>query len=205
MFYRVVIVLAHILMSILFDLRFEGLEHIPEEGGFILAANHRSYLDPVFCAIRVKRKFNFMAKEELFNNKIFGAFIRALGAFPVARGTGDTGAITEAERRIREGGALMIFPEGTRSKDGIPLRPRSGVALIAGQTGADVVPCTIDSGKKLRFRTTVTIKYHPVMTTEQLAIDPSSPRTMRTASRAIMDEIVSGLTYYPQQTEEPKK
>lgn len=198
MFYKIMRTIAHFLASIVFELHFEGLENIPKDTGFILAANHRSIVDPVFCVVKVKNKLGVMAKEELFRNRFLAWFFRHMGAFPVDRGSGDNTPIEMANHVIEDGGALLIFPEGTRSKTGLPLRPRLGISLIAGQTQANVLPCTIDYGAKLTFRTKITIKYHPVLTAEELAIDPETPATMRAASRKIMDSIESGMTHIPE-------
>lgn len=200
MFYKLIRFLANVYIHIAFRMRFEGLENVPAEGGYILASNHRSYFDPPFLVVKIKAHFRFMAKEELFKGKVFGAIIRALGAFPVARGKGDTGAIDTAKQIVRDKKeVLLIFPEGTRSKDGVPLRARSGIALIAGQTGASVLPCSVDYGAKLSFRTPVTVKFHPVITAEELAVDTSSPSSLRAASKKVMEVITSGLTHIPPQ------
>lgn len=88
-----------------------------------------------------KRHVYFMAKEEIFKNRLATWFFaKQLGAFPVKRGAGDTGALDTARRIVEEGKLLGIFPEGTRSKDGRLGRAKSGAALIAAQTGASVLP-----------------------------------------------------------------
>lgn len=199
MFYKLVRFLVCVYIHIAFRMHFEGLENVPAVGGYIIASNHRSYFDPPFLVARLKPHLRFMAKEELFRGRLFGRIFRALGAFPVARGKGDTGAIDTAKQIVRdEKDVLLIFPEGTRSKDGVPLRARSGIALVAGQTGAGVLPCSVDYGEKLRFRTPVTVKFHPVITAEELAVDTASPSSLRAASKKVMEAITAGLTHIPQ-------
>lgn len=181
-------------VRIAFRMRYVGLENIPRDKGFILACNHRSYHDPLFIAHKVPQPIHYMAKAELFRTKLRNWLFRNVNAFPVSRGTGDTSAIRTAEEVIRSGDVLGIFPEGTRSKDGKPLRPRSGVALIAGQTGADVLPCAVCfEGNKLRFRIQVTVCYGKLITSEELNIDPAKPSTVRAASKRIMADIVELL------------
>lgn len=173
-----------------FRVRYVGLENIPATG-FILASNHRSYHDPLFIAHRVPRRIFYMAKAELFKNGFLSWIFRHLGAFPVSRGTGDTSAIDKAKEIIRSGDVLGMFPEGTRSKDGKPMRAKSGVALIAGQMKADVLPCAVCYGEKLRFRTPVTVRYGKLISAEELGIDPESRATIRAGSGRIMSDIVA--------------
>lgn len=96
-------------VRIIYRLRFEGLENVPEDRGFILCSNHISDLDPILVAIRVKPQCFFMAKEELFKIPVLASIVRALGAFPVARGKGDTAAIDHAVDVVNSGHVLAIF------------------------------------------------------------------------------------------------
>lgn len=184
---------TYALVRLLFRMRYEGIENIPQDRGFILASNHRTNFDPLFIAHKVPKQLFYMAKVELFRNGLIGWLLRSLGAFPVERGKGDTRPMERAKSLLDSGGVLGMFPEGHRSKDGTPLRPRSGVALIAGQTGADVLPCAVVYGKKLGFRTVVTVRYGKVMAAGELGIDPASPSTVRSGARVIMDAIVALL------------
>lgn len=180
-------------VRLFFRMRYVGLENIPRAKGFILASNHRANHDPLFIAHRVPKGIHYMAKAELFRNKLLGWILRNVNAFPVARGTGDTSAIDTAKEVIRSGDVLGMFPEGTRSRDGKPLRARSGVALIAGQTGADVLPCAICFEGRLRFRTAVTVRYGKLITVDELGIDAEKPSMVRAASKRIMADIVALL------------
>ena len=128
-------------------------ENIPaEKGGFIVASNHQKYDDPPLIAAVFRGKLSFMAKSELFEkNKLFAWLIKRCGAFPVVRGGGDTAAIDRAVSDIKKNRIFVIFPEGTRSKTGALNRGKSGVAIIAGQSGAPVTPVCImyaPDGKK---------------------------------------------------------
>ena len=93
-----------------------------------------------------------MAKEELFKNRFFAWLIRNLGAFPVSRGKGDTGVLDTAVNRLKSGRSLIIFPEGTRSKDGKVHRGHSGAAVISARSQKKIVPVGIVFGEKLKFR-----------------------------------------------------
>ncbi len=176
--------------KIAYNLSFEGLENIPDEGGYIYASNHRSYADPVLISIPVKKRFAYMAKEELFKNPFFAALIRTLGAFPVVRGSGDMKVIDTAVEKLESGKNLVIFPEGTRSKDGKVGKGKTGVAMIAAMTGADVIPVGIVFDGKLSFRKKVVVKYGKPVHSSQLAIsEKPSPKELKAVKLKIMDSI----------------
>lgn len=127
-----------------FDLKAYGVENIPRHGGVLVVSNHQSYLDPVLLTVKVSRPFSYMAKSELFENPFFSWLIRSLNAFPVRQGEGDVGAVKETIRRLQEGHALILYPEGTRTLTGEigPMQP--GVGLIVRRAGVPVVPAVID-------------------------------------------------------------
>lgn len=144
--------------KILYRTKVEGLENIPEEGALILCANHTSKHDPVVIDALVGRKIQTMAKKEAFGNKFAGALIRSVGAFPVDRAGNDVAAVRYTIKLLRAGGALCIFPQGTRRprihpKD-TPLR--DGLGYFACKAKATVVPVCIQTKemKVKAFRTT---------------------------------------------------
>jgi len=121
---------------------------VPKKGGFILASNHVSYLDPVALAFSCPRKLNFMAKEELFRNSLFGYYLSRVGVFPVKRNTADRVALREALKRLSEGKPLLLFPEGTRGDGVIAANPLAGVGFLAVKGNVPVVPAFVSGSDK---------------------------------------------------------
>lgn len=196
MFYTVIRAIATPIIHLLFSVKFEGIENIPESGPLVICSNHRSFIDPVFIAVGIKkRKLCFMSKKELFSFKPFGFILSKLGAFPVDRGTGDMDAIKNAEDFLKKGRPLMIFPEGTRSKDGNPLRPKSGAVYIASDTGADILPVAICfEGKRLSLRKKVTICFGEIIPNSSVKMNQQNKvKESRKASALIMDTIIKML------------
>lgn len=126
-------------------LQVHGLENVPMEGPVIIAPNHASLFDPPLVGCTVPRKVTTMGKAELFEKKTFGFkilgwIIRRMGSFPVKRGAPDRRALRMALRVLQNKEALVIFPEGTRTRSGGLGPAEHGVALIAHSTKAPVVP-----------------------------------------------------------------
>lgn len=164
---------------------------IPDDGkGYLIACNHLSYSDPVLIGLSQKRSAFFMAKSELFKNKFFSWLIRSLGAFPVERGAGDGKAINTGEELLKDGNLVTIFIEGGRSKTGELMRPRSGAALVALQTGIPIVPAciTIVGNPKHTFAKRV-IHFGSPMTVEDLGLSTGDRKELKYASEKIMSKI----------------
>ena len=126
-----------------------GAEHIPKTGGVIIAYNHVAYVDPPFLGAASPRELFYLAKAELFSNALFGWLIKKYNAIPVARGAFDRKAIYRAVELLREGKALLLFPEGTRSRDGEFLEPKLGIGKIALEAGVPIVPAYIHNSGNL--------------------------------------------------------
>ena len=125
-----------------YRLRVSGREHVPARGPVILAANHRSFLDSVFLPLVVPRRVTFVAKAEYFDDPKTAWFFRACGQIPIRRGGGDASerALASAQQVLARGGAFAIYPEGTRTRDGLLHRGHTGVARLALRTSAPLVP-----------------------------------------------------------------
>jgi 1-acyl-sn-glycerol-3-phosphate acyltransferase len=138
------------LMMLLFWVKRMGREHIPADGGVILAPNHRSFLDPWVVGICLRRPLYFVAKSELFEKRWMGWFLNSLGAFPIRRGAADEEAMETARTLVERGNALLIFPEGTRIRRGSLGDPKRGVGRLALETGAPVVPIAVLGTERAR-------------------------------------------------------
>ncbi|MDN3450428.1 lysophospholipid acyltransferase family protein [Planococcus sp. APC 3906] len=125
--------------------RFEvvGHEKFPKEGGILLCSNHIHALDPPVVGMTAPRTVHFMAKEELFKLPILGGLLPKVNAFPVKRGMSDREAMRTALKILKSGEVVGLFPEGTRSTEGILKKGLSGAGFFALRGNADVVPCAI--------------------------------------------------------------
>ncbi|MFL5841754.1 MAG: lysophospholipid acyltransferase family protein, partial [Thermoleophilaceae bacterium] len=130
-------------IQVYFSLERNGRKNIPKNGPVILASNHRSFLDPFVIGCSVRRPVYFVAKKELFAKRWQGWILNRLGAFPVKRGESDEESMATARGVLERGGALVIFPEGTRHPKGPLGRPKRGVGRLALETGAPVVPIAV--------------------------------------------------------------
>jgi 1-acyl-sn-glycerol-3-phosphate acyltransferase len=130
----------------------DGGDHIPASGACILAANHESLADPFFLGVATTRPIHYMAKAELWRNRILAFLMDAFGAFPVERGGGDSKALGHGVDLLEKGAVLGIFPQGMAT----PRRKRPylrGAARLALATGAPLVPvCMVNTEKALRPR-----------------------------------------------------
>ena len=164
--YFLVGVVSRPVVRALFRLRWTGLEHLPAEGGFVLAANHTSNFDPWPLGLPLFPRcwLRFMAKSELYWWPL-GAVLNAAGAFPVERGRGDVEAIETAVELVRAGEVVVMFPEGTRRRKGLrkkwEARPHTGAARIAWQARAPLVPAAIKGTERLARLGPLRVAYGP--------------------------------------------
>lgn len=173
-FYLFVGVVSWPVLHLLYRERAAGLEHLPREGGYVLAANHLSNFDPwpLGMPLFPRRYLRFMAKSELFWFPL-GAALHAGGAFPVRRGQRDDEAIATAVRLCREGHAVVMFPEGTRRAKGLrkkhEARWRSGAARIALEAGVPLVPAGISGTDRLSRFSRLRVAYGAPIVVDDLA------------------------------------
>jgi 1-acyl-sn-glycerol-3-phosphate acyltransferase len=142
--------LSYLFFKILFRCKVEGQENIPKTGGAIIAPNHISWFDPPLAGSSMKRPLNFMAKQELFELPIFGAIIKRTNAFPVKRGSQDLTAMRHVFSLLKDGRLLLMFPEGTRSKDGQLGKARAGAGMVACNAQVPLIPTRIINTNKIK-------------------------------------------------------
>jgi 1-acyl-sn-glycerol-3-phosphate acyltransferase len=168
MLYAILKPLAVVAMRLLFRLRSRGTEHVPTTGPLLLVANHVSFLDPPIVGGAAPRRLTFLAKAELFRVPLFGGLIRRLGAHPLRREGGDAGALRTALRVLKGGGALLVFPEGTRGEEGVLGTAKPGAGMLAVLGGAPVIPVYVSGsgrawprGRRFPRRADVTVTFGP--------------------------------------------
>ena len=171
---------CQIVATMLFQVRVFNRHFEPADGGAVYICNHQSFLDPVLMSFALRRPVNYMARDSLFYFPVFKQLIRSVNAFPVRRATADLGALKEAMRRIRDGGQVVVFAEGTRTADGRigPLLP--GVAMLAQRVARWTVPVVIEGAFEAWPRTlalprpgSVIVQYAPPIPREEAQELPS--------------------------------
>lgn len=155
------------LFKFFFPLDVKGLENVPDEP-VVLCGNHSSALDPIMVVAAESPTFSMriMAKQQLMKIPVVGWFLRKMGAFGVDRGNSDINAVKTSIRALRDGCHLLIFPEGTRVKEGETVEIKGGAAMIAVRAGVRMLPVFIDRKKRLFSKTRIIFgrPYEPVYT-----------------------------------------
>ncbi|MBF0484666.1 MAG: 1-acyl-sn-glycerol-3-phosphate acyltransferase [Candidatus Omnitrophica bacterium] len=187
-FYWLSIVVLKITQVCLFPMKVYGRENVPSKGPFILASNHFSHLDPILIPVSSPRRLNFVAKEELFENKWFGKLLSTLGAFPVKRGQTDMSSIREMLRRLKTQ-PVLIFPEGTRARPGVERKIQQGVGLLVKQTNLPVVPVYITGTDKVLPPGTKKLNRYPVTITFGKSITFGSELSREAISYGVLQKI----------------
>lgn len=167
----------NVFASLYFRIEAHGIENVPKEGPAILASNHASEVDPPLVALRVPRQCHFLAKDELFKIPLLGKFVQGVHSHPIRRGVMDRAGLRTCEEVLAAGNVLVMFPEGTRTRDGELQPAKAGVALIATHSGAPIVPVYIDGtfgvmprGSKLPRPNKIRVFYgEPFLATEVVA------------------------------------
>ncbi len=176
-----------------FRLRARGLEHLPAVGGFVVAANHVSNLDPWPLGIPLHpRQVHYMAKAELYRNPLLRLVLDKGGSFPVYRGERNSVSFRLAVRYAREGGVVAMFPEGTRRRKGLrkkhEARPHPGAARIALAAGVPLVPAAIAGTDRLSRLGPLRVAYGPPIEAANLD-GRNRRRAAEEATERLMDAI----------------
>jgi 1-acyl-sn-glycerol-3-phosphate acyltransferase len=188
--------LAKLLAKIFFRFRVIHPERLPQSGGLILAANHQSYFDPPLVGICSKRAVHYLARKTLMEWPFFGPLFPDMNVIPVDRDGNDMSALKTVIRKIKEGEGVVLFPEGTRSRDGKLQPGQAGVGLVIAKTLAPVVPVRIFGSYEAFPRGSKGVKFHPIrvvigepihFTKEDVA--NADRDTYRQLSQRVMDAI----------------
>jgi 1-acyl-sn-glycerol-3-phosphate acyltransferase len=199
MLFSIIKLIVYPLFRVLFSVEHHGVGNVPEDGAVIIAGNHPSYLDPLLVGLPIKRTIRFMAWDALFKVPVLGQIIKAIGAFPVdiRKGHGEA-AFREATRVLKNGDALGIFPEGQRSEQAAMGELRTGVARLAIDTGAPIVPVTIGGAtrawpkwKLLPRSAKIIVRYHkPIQLSQQERV---SNRDNREFHQQVMRRVADSI------------
>lgn len=191
------------LARLIYRPRIEGREHVPATGPVIFASNHLSFIDSIAIPVAAPRPVHFLAKSSYFegtgiSGRLSKTFFEAIGAIPVRRGAGQAAldALDLQRQLLDDGLAVALYPEGTRSTDGRLYKGRTGVAFLALQTGAPVVPVGLIGTDKVMpvgakmptLSERVTVRFG-----EPLDLSPHGPATSGRARRLATDEIMAAI------------
>ena len=165
-----------ILSRLIWRIRWRNLEHIPGAGGVIIAGNHQTYLDPFWIGSHIKRPVRFLAWDAAFRWPLVGPMMGLFGSWPLNLEGRDPAPIRLSLQWVREGGAVVLFPEGGRGNpDGSMIKFKAGAVRMALEAGVPILPVTVRGGQKVwpssyripRPGQTVEIIYHPLFVIEQ--------------------------------------
>ena len=183
---------------ILWRLRWRNTEHIPQTGGLIIASNHQTYADPFWISCPVHRPIRYLAWDAAFNWPFVGTMLRLFGCWPLQLEGSDPAPIRRSLQWLREGGAVVIFPEGGRGEpDGSMRKFKAGAVRIALESGAPILPVTIRGGHRVwppgarlpRLKP-VEVIYHPLFTLGHNSDEET--RAFARAETARLQEIING-------------
>ena len=192
MFYCFIVTAAWLVWHLAFGIKVVGREYLPKDRGFVLAPNHISAIDPVFVVIARfwGKRLLIMAKEEIMHvNPVFTWMFDQVGVVSIQRGRGDVDVVGQIIEGVKKGQGVLIFPEGTRSKDGNPGRVKSGAFVVASAANVDMVPCRIIYRHGLmRVFSRVRVCFGPPIPAEQLYLgEVKSAAKLRENKQLLME------------------
>jgi 1-acyl-sn-glycerol-3-phosphate acyltransferase len=177
-------------------------ERVPEIGGVILASNHASFLDPPLVGAGIKRGINYLARESLFRFPGIGALLHSWSAVPVDRDGGGAAGLKAILDRLLAGGGIILFPEGTRTRDGHLQPARPGIGLVVIKSNAPVVPVRVfgtyeayGRHRKFPHPTRIAVKYGQPINFEKLRAEAKecSKARLKEIYQEIADEIMAAI------------
>jgi 1-acyl-sn-glycerol-3-phosphate acyltransferase len=185
-----------------FRARFIGAEHVPRTGGVILAANHASYLDPPVVGSGLDRDINYLARQSLFRFPLIGRLLVSWNSVPVDRDGGGARGLKNILDRLLGGAGIILFPEGTRSRDGKLQPAQAGIGLVVAKSNAPVVPVHVSGSheawgrdQKIPLPKRITVRYGEPMRFEKLRAEARecSKERLKAIYQQIADEIMAAI------------
>src|SRR5437016_2007855 len=201
--YRFAWCLFRIVFAVYFRWRVYHPQRVPLKGPVILAANHASFIDPPLVGSGLEREINYLARESLFRFPVVGAILRAVNSVPVDRDGGGAAGLKAILDRLLAGGAIILFPEGTRTRDGQLQPARSGIGLTVIKSTAPVVPIRVFGTFEAYNRTMkfpkpcrrVVVKYGRPMSFERLRAEAKtcSKQRLKEIYQEVADQIMVAI------------
>ncbi len=186
--YHIAQFITFVVLKILFRLRATGLENIPREGGVIIASNHASLADPPSLGCIIPREVSYFAKVELSRVPLVGPFIAFANGIWVDREGDSSSALKEMIRRLKNGWAVIVFPEGTRTRTGEFGEAKSGAGMAAVMAGVPVVPCWIEGSFHAKpFRSRITLHFLPPFHPEEIHAETKKDHYLLVSERIMCD------------------
>jgi 1-acyl-sn-glycerol-3-phosphate acyltransferase len=185
-----------------FRVRYIGAEHVPRTGGVILAANHASYLDPPVVGSGLDRDINYLARQSLFRFPLMGRLLVSWNSVPVDRDGGGARGLKNILERLLGGAGIILFPEGTRSRDGKLQPAQAGIGLVVAKSDALVVPVHVfgsykawGRNQKIPLPKRITVRYGEPMRFEKLRAEARecSKERLKAIYQQIADEIMAAI------------
>jgi len=194
--YNIFYNLAKLLARIIFSMRVIHPERMVESGPLLIAVNHSSFFDPPLAGICSRRGVYYLARKTLLKWPFFGPLFPAMNVIPVERDGNDMSALREVIKKVKEGNAVLLFPEGTRSLDGDLQPARAGIGLVIAKTGAPVLPMRIfgayeafpKNARRFQLSQISVVIGEPIHFTAE-EISNSSRETYQLLSNRVMDAI----------------
>lgn len=186
---KIVVIVMHAYIHIVYRIKLTGIENIPKEGAAILCSNHIHAFDSVSYGVHIKRMCYAMAKDALFKTKFKNWFMTKMGCFPVKAGPASEQAINKAIELLKNGELVMIFPEGTRNGIAKGVKPKKGAALIAIKAGVPIIPMGITGSFKPFTKVVMNIG-KPIDISEYRNGEDVDPRAVVNLSNRVWNEIM---------------
>ena len=209
MFFYFWLIVLYIPLLLIYPCRVIGKKNLPKKGRLIFSTNHQTLNDPIIIAYKLcKRRFRFMAKAPLFKNKIAGAILKGMGAYPVDNksATGDITAIKTTMKHLKEERAVCIFPEGARLKSSENNQLKHGVALFSLKTKSPIVPAYfVKKTNAFTFNTLLVGKPIELYNMEEFKDKIIDREVLEQASKIVKKEMNALYKNYLKEKEDKKK